>query len=136
MISTDSFEAPQVGRFFYLLFDTIVSGKKPASGREGFYFLESGEYKQLNIAEAIAKALYARGEIASAEASQLIEADLGADNHFDLYVLGMGSNSRARGERSRQLGWNPPQTTEDFYESIPADVDYLLKTTGSISSSH
>ena len=78
--------------------------------------------------EAIARALYARGRIASPELARLTEADLGQDNHFDDYLVAMGTNSRARGERSRQLGWKPTQTADDFYASIQADVDYCLET--------
>lgn len=121
----------EVGKFYSILFDAIISGNPPASGRKGFYFLESGEYKQLNAVEAIAKALHSRGKIASPEVSPLTEADLGPDSHkFVLYLVEMGTNSRARGDRSRQLGWHPPQTTEDFYAGIQVDVDYWLKRTG------
>jgi len=101
--------------------------KKPASGRNGYYFLESGEYKQLAVVEAIAKALYGHRKVASPEAVKLSEADLGPEM-YKFVLGGLGANSRARGERGRQLGWNPPQTTEDFYASIQADVDYWLKT--------
>ena len=116
----------QVGKFYYILFDAIVSGKQPASGRNGYYFLENGEYQQLAAVKAIAKALYARGKLASPEAIQLKETDLDPVM-YRRALAGMGSNSRARGERSRGLGWNPSQTTEDFYASIPAEVDYILK---------
>lgn len=121
------FEICQVGKFYNILFDAIVSGKQPASGRNGFYFLESGEYKQITLVEAIAKALHARGKVASPEAVKLSEADLDPES-YKLALMEMGCNSRARGERSRQLGWNPPQKTEDFYASVQADVDYWLKT--------
>jgi len=116
----------EVGKFYRILFDAIVSGKEPASGRNGFYFLESGEYTQLAVVGVIAEALYARGKVVSPKATQLSEADLDPES-YKLALLYMGTSSRARGERSRQLGWNPQQTTEDFYASIPADVDYLLK---------
>ncbi|KAF9647141.1 NAD(P)-binding protein [Thelephora ganbajun] len=117
----------EVGKFYRILFDAIVSGKQPASGRNGYYFLESGEYRQRDVVEVIAKALYARGKVASPEAIPLSEAGLDPES-YRLVPVDTGTNSRARGERSRQLGWNPPQTTEDFYASIQADVDYLLKT--------
>ena len=103
-----------------------MSGEQPASGRNGFYFLESGEYDQLTVVGVIAEALYARGKVVSSKATQLSEADLDLET-YKLALLYMGTNSRARGERSRQLGWKPQQTTEDFYASIPADVDYSLK---------
>ena len=116
-----------MGRFYYILFDAIVSGKEPASGRNGYYFLESGEYKQLTVTETIAKALHAHGKVASPEPIQLSEADVGPEL-YKFILMGLGTNCRVRGERGRQLGWNPPQTTEDFYASIQADVDYWLKT--------
>ena len=121
------FEIRQVGKFYHILFDAIVSGKQPASGRDGYYFLESGEYKQLAVAESIAKALYARGKVGSPEPVRLGESDLDPKS-YQLALVGLGTNSRAKGERGRGLGWNPPQTTEDFYASIQADVDYWLKT--------
>jgi nucleoside-diphosphate-sugar epimerase len=116
----------EVGKFYYILFDAIVSGKQPASGRNGYYFLESGEFNQFAVTEAIAKALYAHGKVSSPEAIRLNEADLGPEL-YKRALADLGTNSRARGERSRQLGWNPSQTTEDFYAGIPVDVDYLLK---------
>ena len=116
----------QVSKFYRILFDAIVSGKQPPSGRNGYYFLESGEYKQLTAVEFIAKGLYARGKVVSPEAVQLSESEVDP-KLYKLALVGMGTNSRARGERGRQLGWNPPQTTEDFYAGIQADIDYWLK---------
>ena len=119
-------EIRQVGKFFQIIFDAIVSRKQLASGRDGYYFLESGEYTQLSVVQVIAKALYARGKVASPEAVQLSEADL-VPEPYKALVAGVGSNIRARGGRSRKLGWNPPQTTEDFFASVRAEVDYLLE---------
>jgi hypothetical protein len=104
-----------------------VSGKQVASGRNGYYFLESGEFNQLSVVQVIAKALHAHGKVASPEAIRLSEADL-VPEPYKPSVAGMGSNIRARGERSRELGWNPPQTTEDFFASVRAEVDSLLET--------
>jgi len=116
----------EVGKFYRILFDAIVSGKEPASGRNGFYFLESGEYRQLDVVEAIAKALYVRGKVGSPEAVPLTEADLDPKSYKQA-LADMGTNSRAQGERSRQLGWNPTETTGQFLASIQADADYWLK---------
>ena len=119
----DTFE---VGKFYHILFDAIVSGKQPASGRNGYYFLESGEYKQLTLVEVIANDLYACGKVVSPEAMQLSETDLDPDA-YKLALLEMGTNARARGDRSRELGWKPSETTKDFYAGVQADVDYCLK---------
>ena len=79
------------------------------------------------MVEVIAKELYARGKLASPEVVQLSESDLDPES-YKFTLFGMGINARARGERGRQLGWNPPQTTEDFYASIQAEVGYWLET--------
>jgi len=79
------------------------------------------------MAEVIAKELYAYGKVPSPEAVQLSEEDLGHES-YKLALMVMGINCRARGERGRRLGWKPPQTTEDFYASIRAEVDYWYKT--------
>jgi len=39
----------------------------------------------------------------------------------------MGANARARGNRSRSIGWKPVKTTKDFFESIKPEVPLLVK---------
>ena len=38
-----------------------------------------------------------------------------------------GTNSRARANHSRSLGWKPKYTTDDFIKSIKPEVASLLK---------
>ena len=76
----------------------------------------------------IAEDLYARGKVDSPEAIQLSEMDLDPDA-YKLALVEMGTNARARGDRSRELGWDPSETTEDFYAGVQADVDYILLET-------
>ena len=76
----------------------------------------------------IAEDLYARGKVDSPEAIQLSETDLAPDV-YKLALVEMGTNARARGDRSRELGWDPSETTEDFYAGVQADVDYILLET-------
>ena len=104
-----------------------MSGKLPSSGRNGYYYLESGEHQQLAMTEVIAKELYAHGKVTSPKAVRLSEADLDHES-YKFALMGMGINCRARGERGRQLGWKPPQTAEEFYASIQAEVDHWSKT--------
>ena len=120
-------DVPQVSKFYSILFDAIVSGKQAPSGRNGYYYLESGEHQQLAMVGVVAKELYAHGKVMSPEAVQLSEADLDPES-YKFALVGMGINCRARGERGRQLGWKPPQTTEDFYASIQTEVDHWLTT--------
>lgn len=34
----------------------------------------------------------------------------------------LGSNSRARGDRSRRIGWRPKYEAEDFFRSLDEEV--------------
>jgi hypothetical protein len=54
-----------VGEFYYALFDELISGKELAHGREGYYFLESGEYALYQVCERIGKELYEAGKVDS-----------------------------------------------------------------------
>lgn len=62
--------------FYYILFDAILTGKNPAHGREGYYFLENGEYTHGQMAVAVAKALHKLGLIKSDEPVSLNEQEL------------------------------------------------------------
>jgi hypothetical protein len=62
--------------FYYILFDSIISGKNPDHGREGFYFLESGEYAQKQITEPVAAALFKAGKVISDKPVSLTEQEL------------------------------------------------------------
>lgn len=53
---------PPAAELYYVLFDAIISGKNPEHGREGYYFIENGEYKLKQVCDAIAKSLYALGK--------------------------------------------------------------------------
>lgn len=64
--------------FYGILFDAITSGKKPANGREGFYFLENGDYVKKQIVETVAKALYKLKKVDTDKPVSLTEAELEA----------------------------------------------------------
>jgi hypothetical protein len=42
----------------------------------------------------------------------------------------LGSNSRARGDKARKIGWKPTHTTADFYEAIRDEVKEILVHAG------
>lgn len=45
---------------------------------------------------------------------------------FHLQSNYLGSNSRARGDRSRQIGWRPKYEAEDFFRSLDEEVKVTL----------
>jgi len=116
-------EIGETADFYYTLFDAIISGKNPSSGREGYYFVENGEYHQKQTSEAAATALYKLGKVDSDRPVPVTAEEIKA---FPVIAY-LGTNSRARGERSRALGWKPVKGIKDFVESIKIEVDYLLR---------
>ena len=39
----------------------------------------------------------------------------------------LGSNSKCKVVRGKELGWKPTKTTEDFYAFIPTEVEAIVK---------
>jgi len=112
----------EVAQFYYILFDAIVSGKQPDHGRNGFYFLENGEYVQKDVVEAVAKQLHKLGKIKSDKPSNLSPEEL---EKFS-FAWFAGTNSRCKSNHARSLGWKPVKTTEDFIRNLESEVTVLV----------
>jgi len=108
-----------------VLFDAIISGKNPTHGREGYYFIENGEYTLKQVCDAIAKSLHALGK---ADRDEPVDLTAEERQKYQWGILCIGSNSRARADRSRSLGWKPTRNTDDLVAGIDAEVKYYLKT--------
>ena len=39
----------------------------------------------------------------------------------------LGSNSKCKAVRAKELGWKPIKTTEDFYAFIPTEVEAIAQ---------
>jgi len=111
-----------VADLYILLFDLVTSPSATTPvghGREGFYFGENGEHSLYQIGEAICQSLI-----------QLHHGSIDTPTTFsreelDKYFGGtdyLGSNSRARANRSRSIGWKPTKTTQDMLDSVKGEV--------------
>ncbi|KAM0755790.1 NAD(P)-binding protein [Meredithblackwellia eburnea MCA 4105] len=78
-----------------------------------YFFAETGEHTWLSAGEAIRDALSAKGLVGK---DLLLNNDLG----------GLGTNSRSKAERLRELGWKPVKTPS-VWESVGEEVEVLLK---------
>jgi len=116
-------EINEAADFYEILFDAIISGSNPTHGREGFYILESGEYESRQISHAVGKSLFKAGKIDSDKLVPLTAEEL----EKDFMARITSANTRARGDRSRSLGWKPSKTTEDFIGGIDAEIQILVK---------
>jgi hypothetical protein len=68
----------KAAQFYYTLFDAVISDDKPEPphGYHGFYFLENGEYIQMDVSKEIAKALFKRGMVNSEDVVPLTKQEL------------------------------------------------------------
>jgi len=113
-----------VANLYILLFDLTTSSSTatPGHGREGFYFGENGEHSLYQIGQAICKALIDLGVGGTDTPTTFSKEELQKYTGGSEYL---GSNSRARAERSRSIGWKPTKTTEDMLASIKGEVEFI-----------
>lgn len=99
-------------------------------GPEGYYFTQGAEHRWIDVVTAITKHAHTVGALPSAEIDQL--EPTAASKFHPWAPLLWGGNCRSRSDRFHALGWKPVGPT--IYESIPAMVDFEIKTLGTQSS--
>jgi len=118
----------------YLLLGEAAAqgGGKATWGKEGYYFVENGEFEFHALSEAITKSAYEKGFIPSpkirimsveeSEKSEIMKRWGGM-----LYII--GTNSRCRAIRARNLlGWSPKQ--RKLLDEAPYIVESEAKSLG------
>ncbi|VDB99967.1 unnamed protein product [Peniophora sp. CBMAI 1063] len=116
-------EIHELAEMYIIILCAALDGTAP-HGRQGFYFGASGHYRLLDAAKVYTSALHALGKSASPEPTAYTKEDI------DKYLGGndyLGSNSRCRVVRAKELGWNPTKTTDDFFEFIPKEVEVIVR---------
>ena len=113
-----------VADLYILVLDAALTNPdQTGHGWEGFYFGENGEHSWYEISRAIGEAFVELGISASPEPTPFtVEEQIKYFGSEELASLYSGTNSRARGERSRSIGWKPKYTTEDLLKSIKPEV--------------
>ncbi|PPQ79216.1 hypothetical protein CVT25_002822 [Psilocybe cyanescens] len=115
----------EVVDLYLILFDTIRSRPEAAGhGAEGYYFAENCEYSGIELARVISEALVEFGVGTSKEPSAFTQAEL--DTFFGPIWPLLATNSYAKGDRSRALGWNPKSTKKDFLENVRLETKAFL----------
>ena len=107
-----------------LLSDKAWEGKA-STGKEGWYFCESGEYYMKDLVKEIGKQLYKHGAIKKEEAVQFksgeVEQLIGWWANFVF-----GGNSRSCSDRARQLGWKASGERGNVLDSVKEEVEVIL----------
>jgi hypothetical protein len=134
-----------VADLYLVLFDAIRKDPTTGHGREGYYFGENGEHSLYEVGKAIGEALVALGKSDNPEPTTFTKEEI--DKYFEVSISGycalsrwsdvrffqgsayLGSNSRARANHSRAIGWKPVKTKADFLASIKPEVETLAAKT-------
>ncbi|GHJ86682.1 hypothetical protein NliqN6_3084 [Naganishia liquefaciens] len=108
-----------VAELFMVVYDLALAGNKGNHGRQGYFFAESGEHTLFAVGQTIGQAMVKYKLTDNPEPSTFSKEEI------DKYFGGsdyLGSNSRARGDRSRRIGWRPKYEAEDFFRSLDEEV--------------
>jgi hypothetical protein len=134
-----------VAELYILLLDRLLQDPDEVPhGREGFYFAENGEHTLYEVSKAIGEGLVAIGKSLDAEPSSFSKEEI--DKYLSVSdknskslckirltlcdredTMAYGTNSRARSNRSRALGWKPTKGKVDFIASIKLEIEALSK---------
>lgn len=96
-----------------LAYETLLTSLLSAPLPSLYVFAETGEHTWLSVAEAIQAALSSRG---------LVEGPL----VFSETKSYLGSNSRSKAERLRELGWSPEERPS-VWESLVDELEVILR---------
>lgn len=121
---------------YIILFDQLLAVYGPnatldakpdpylTTGRQGYYFPENGKHSWRQLSEKIGEVLYKKDIIKSPEVTSFPDDEVESSlwGEFSWYIL--GSQSNAKGERLKKLGWKPHRPT--IFESVEEQVDALM----------
>ena len=121
---------------YIIIFDQLLSAYGPdakpdaqhnpylTTGREGYYFAESGKFTWRQLTEKLGEVLYEKGLIDSSEVVRFPDDQI-ESTFFGPYkctILGTQMNSKA--ERVKKLGWKPCQPS--LLDSVGEEVDAVI----------
>ncbi|KAG0697656.1 hypothetical protein DFH29DRAFT_944933 [Suillus ampliporus] len=114
-----------VATLYTSVFNAAVKGPdETGHGHEGYYFGENGEHRVGEISEILAKLLY---EMKLGESP---EPTVFTDEELQRYFRGprtLGTNSRARAERAKMIGWNPVHAIDSLWASLKPEIEAIVK---------
>ncbi|CAH0003790.1 unnamed protein product [Clonostachys byssicola] len=115
------------------LYETILArllaGDDLPSNKNGVYFAETGHHSWKELSDRVAKDGKALGYLQSDVVREVGLKDGSAKLHVPELVveLGFASRSRTQAEKSREIGWAPTKTRQDFEESFHEEWKFLAK---------
>jgi nucleoside-diphosphate-sugar epimerase len=98
-----------LGKAILFVIDLVLEGSnKLEFGDRGYYFVEAFELSLMDRAKAVGERLVKEGKIESADVRFFGEEDI-VKEHGPLFAYILGSSSRVRADRLKELGWRPTE---------------------------
>jgi nucleoside-diphosphate-sugar epimerase len=107
----------------------VLAGDDLPSNKNGVYFAETGHHSWKELSDRVAKEGKALGYLKSDVVREVGLKDGSAKLHVPELVveLGFASRSRTQAEKSREIGWAPTKTRQDFEDSFLEEWKFLAK---------
>ncbi|TFK40452.1 hypothetical protein BDQ12DRAFT_711156 [Crucibulum laeve] len=111
---------------YIVLFNAILGNPASAGhGRDGWYFVESCEYTAIDVAKRISEDLVELGVGTNPAPSAFSPEE--NTKYFGNFWPVLATNSRAKADRARALGWKPVKGTNDLLDTLKAEIEFNLK---------
>ncbi|KAF5529019.1 NAD dependent epimerase dehydratase family [Fusarium mexicanum] len=118
-----------IAALYTLILAKIVEDEDVPFGKEGFFFANHGKQSWFDIAKEIARVGHQHGRLAAEPESvglkEVSKAWFDGDEH--LTELGLCSRSQTRGDRSRELGWEPVKDDSEWIVTVTEEFDAALE---------
>ncbi|KAE8444805.1 hypothetical protein EG329_014265 [Mollisiaceae sp. DMI_Dod_QoI] len=127
----DHVHIKDVAGCYEFILNAILEGREVPSGKEGIFFVETGEHSWRELAERIADAGVEIGALQTREVRELglDEATEVLGRGWRLIAeIGWASNSRTRADKARELGWKPQYSRKDWETHFAADWEAILES--------
>ncbi|CUM68117.1 uncharacterized protein PRCAT00005834001 [Priceomyces carsonii] len=132
-----------LGDLYSLLLNKLLQGESVPKGKEGYYFgsyflsneepvseqPSEVEHYWADVSSAVGEYLFKNNIIETPKIAHLDPTEIRKIASFDFAPSLWGTNSRSRGDNGHKIGWKPKYPKlDDFWKTIPEDIDYMIKT--------
>ncbi|VUC27032.1 unnamed protein product [Clonostachys rosea] len=116
-------------KLYEIILARVLAGDDLPSNKNGVYFAETGHHSWRELSDRVAKEGKASGHLQSDDVREVGLKDGSTKLRVPELVveLGFASRSRTQAEKSREIGWVPTKTRQDFEDSFLEEWKFLTK---------
>jgi len=130
----DYVHVSDLANLYVLLVEKIIAGKELPTGKKGILFSATGRFSWFELAQGIANAFF---DLKAIKTKEPVSVDLSTASErwgFPEFMVEMAlaSNSRTKSDVSRELGWVPQKTDDDFKRHFIAEAKLTMDGQGKV----